>query len=207
MILKPKELEKMLISKKKPLIIGVAGGSSSGKTTLCSLIQKRLVDKKAMIVSTDDFHVENIAKMISPLTNEEFIDWSHPKSINLYGLINKINQGISDKDTDFILVEGLPVLYFSQLRDLLDLKLYIDLEPEVRMYRRIIRNIQKYNISIEEVANYHLNSARFRENEYIIPTKIYADIILNGYCLDGIVLDLLCNYIKTAPAILENIAI
>ncbi len=189
-----------MVSKKRPVIIGVAGGSSSGKTTLCKLIQERLSDKKTTILCTDDFHVNNIAKMVSPVSHEEFIDWNHPESTDLPRLINKINESILDKDTDFILVEGLHVLYFAQLRDLLDLKLFIDLEPEVRMYRRIKRNMPRYNITMEEVANYHLNSARFRENEYILPTKIYADMILNGYCLDGIALDILCDYIQTATA-------
>ena len=79
-----------------------------------------------------------------------------------------------------ILVEGSSVLYFEELRKQFDLKIFLDLDSDERMYRRIKRNMAMWNASMEEVADYYLESAKFSEKKNYLDTKMYADLVLNG---------------------------
>ena len=163
----------------KTLVIGIAGGSGSGKSTFAKLLAEKLQPLKTVSISTDGFFRRPLPKMISPVSGKEYEDWNCPESIDSRRLIETVEQARLE-GPQVVLVEGLSVLYFPELVKLLDLKIVIDLDSDQRMYRRIRRNMAMWNVSMEEVAEYYLEAAKWEEGKYYLPTRDKADLILNG---------------------------
>ncbi len=166
-----------------PVIIAVAGGSGSGKSTFVQQLAEALREQsvKVCFVSTDSYFKHPLPKMISPLTGQEYEDWNSPESIDSAAFIAEVKAyAAGEKEADILLVEGLSVLYFSELLPLYHLKVFVELDSDLRMYRRIKRNMANWGVSMEEVADYYLEAAKFGEEKYFLPTKRQADLILNG---------------------------
>ncbi len=164
---------------KRTIIIGIAGGSGSGKSTFCQKLYEKLEkDRKVKMITTDQFFASELPKMISPATGKEYDDWNAPAAVNDEAVEHAVKE--AQGEFDVVLVEGSSVLYFDNLRKLFDVKIFIDLDSDERMYRRIKRNMAMWNASMEEVADYYLESAKFSEKKNYLDTKIYADLVLNG---------------------------
>ncbi|HJB26206.1 MAG TPA: AAA family ATPase [Firmicutes bacterium] len=165
--------------KNKSITIGIAGGSGSGKSTFCKKLQERLNKEfQVKTISTDQFFVGELPKMVSPATGKEYDDWNAPGAVNHEGVEQAVKE--AQGEAEVILVEGSSVLYFEELRKQFDLKIFLDLDSDERMYRRIKRNMAMWNASMEEVADYYLESAKFSEKKNYLDTKMYADLVLNG---------------------------
>ncbi|MGG4192036.1 MULTISPECIES: uridine kinase family protein [unclassified Paenibacillus] len=170
----------------KPVIVGIAGGTGSGKSTFCKLLHDELSDCQVSVVSTDHFYKKVLPKMISPVSNVEYDDYNHPDALDYNKLMAYLHNILnSKKRPDVIIVEGIFTLYFEELRRLLDVKIFTELDADERMYRRISRNMKSWGMGLEEVATYYLDAAKHREQEFALPTKKFADIIINGNHLDG----------------------
>ena len=180
---------------KKPLVIGIAGCSGSGKSTFAGLLADRLKEYRVRVVSTDAFFKRPLPSMISPVTGQEMADYNSPESIDSEALVRTVGELAESPDYDVVVGEGISMLYFSELRDLLDLKVFVDLDADERLYRRIRRNMQ-WGLQLEDIAGYFLKSAKFMENRNYLPTKTYADIIVNGYRLDGAAADMVVCWVK-----------
>ena len=179
---------------KKPYVIAIAGCSGSGKSTLSQKLLNDLKDDyRVELLATDRYFNRPLPKMISPLSGLEYDDYNCPESLNFEKYYEDVNALISRDDLDIVILEGLTVLYFPELLELEDLKIYIDLDPEIRMYRRIVRNMKAGRGSMEEIADFYLNSAKYSETKYFLPTKLNADIILGGH-----------NFQKKAVSIVER---
>lgn len=178
-------------------IVGIAGGSGSGKSTLCGLLKERLQDLKVESIMADSFFHRPLPKMVSPMTGEEMDDFNCPQSIDYEGLYEKIQEIKKDPGVQVLIVEGNGIFYHQKIRELFTLKIFMDLEIEHRMYRRIVRNMAAGRGSMEDIADFYLKSARFSEQKYLIPTKRYADIVLNGDNYDTIGLDMVQTYIRS----------
>lgn len=89
---------------------------------------------------------------------------------------NNFTVAVSDKTNDIVLIEGLFSLYFEQIRDKLDLKLFIDLKSDERIYRRIKRWMDCQ--TLDEIALRYLDTVRYRHDEFIEPTRWYADLVI-----------------------------
>lgn len=166
---------------KTPIVIGVAGGSGSGKSTFVGQLQKALSPLQVCSISTDQFFRMPLPTMVSPSTGRVYEDWNSPDSIDKENLLETLTAQMSaEAGNDVILVEGLSVLFFEDLLKLMDLKIFIELDSDERMYRRIKRNMKMWGVSMEEVADYYLESAKYAEEKNFLPTKIKADLIING---------------------------
>ena len=165
----------------KPYVVAIAGCSGSGKSTFTNLLKEDLKDLKVEVLGTDKFFNRPLPKMISPLSGLEYDDYNCPESLNFPAYLEAVKELVSREDLDVVILEGLTVLYFLELRELEDLKIYMDLDPEIRMYRRIVRNMAAGRGSMEEIADFYLNSAKYSETKYFLPTKLQADIVLNGH--------------------------
>lgn len=166
---------------KKPYVVAIAGCSASGKSTLVNLLMEDLKDKNVVHLSTDKFFQRPLPKMISPLSNTEYDDYNCPESLNYEADLEAAVKTVSDESIDVVLLEGLTVLYFPKIRELADLKIYLDLDAEIRMYRRIVRNLAAGRGTMDEIADFYLNSAKYSESKYLKDTKLQADIVLNGH--------------------------
>jgi uridine kinase len=181
----------------RPAIIGIAGGTASGKTTFCDILLKELGDLRIKVLKTDGFFKEQLPKAIAPLTGKEFDDYNHPDSLDYDRFMDEYRRTLDqDANWDVIILEGLMVLYFQDIRKSLDLKIFIDLDADERFYRRLSRNMKTMGWTMEEIAEYYLESVKYREKEFVLQTKIFADIILNGNNLDGRAKDVVISWIR-----------
>ncbi|MFU8690783.1 uridine kinase family protein [Rossellomorea sp. FS2] len=175
------------------ILIGIAGGSGSGKTSFCSNLAKDLDRLKVKTISTDDYFREVKPKANAPYNGKEYDDYDHPTSVDVDRLIRDINHFISAKTFDVVIVEGLLVLYFEGTREKFDLKIFVDCPSDERLVRRLKRDINEQ--TFEEISSEYLDLVRHRHNEFVEPTKWYADLILNGSITPNKSLDVVSNWI------------
>ena len=181
----------------RPLIIGIAGGSGCGKSTLCGAIERQLADKKVLIIHMDEYYKNPLPQMTSPITQCVYDDRNHPDSVDYEKPLNLIKSLQSGCTYDVVIVDGAFLYCYDEMCSLFDLKVFIELDADERMYRRIKRNTDNFKENIDFHADYYLNFAKYQEQQFALPSKVYADIVLNGNRLDGMALDVLLAWIKT----------
>ncbi len=173
-------------------IIGLAGGSASGKSTLCAALRSAFDAYRppltVQVISTDTyfFPSELLPHYRSPSTGLDTPDYNRPDLIDAPRLLRDLQGRAADAShPDVLILEGLMVLYREDLRDICDLKLFIDLEGEVRALRRMVRNIGKTFDPLvrqdpQSVANYYLEFAYLGYARFVEPSRKFADLILRG---------------------------
>ena len=185
---------------KKLILIGIAGGSGSGKTTLTSELLNEYGKDKIAVIEQDSYY-----KDLSHLSLEKrrTYNYDHPKAIDitlfqfqLSTLLKgrNINIPIYDfsnhvrlKNTKMIvplpviIVEGILVLYFQELRQLMVIKIYIDTPEDIRFKRRFDRDIKERGRTAESIRKQYISTVRPMHEEFVEPSKNSADIIILGY--------------------------
>lgn len=182
----------------KPFVIGVAGGTSSGKSTVADYMRVALGGDKVSIIVLDNYYLD-----FSHLQLEERkkINFDHPNTLN-WDLINrdlnsliagddiympvydygKYTQGLDSilvKSTSIIVIEGIfALLNDSPIYDLLDLKIYVDTAADIRLARKIERDISQRGRNLEEVLTQYFQLVRLMHQQFISPTKRNAHIII-----------------------------
>ena len=194
----------------KPLIIGIAGGSGSGKSAFAEALSKSLSENRngelcshVFVIHMDRYFRDPLPQVTSPVTQRPDVDWNHPDSVDYekpLGLIRSIQSGGS---YDIVIVEGALLFCYDDMLPLFNLKIFIDLDADTRMYRRIKRNTDNFRLqdgwgNVDFQFGYYLEYAKFQEQKYALPSKVYADIILNGYRLDGTALEVLLAWVRAA---------
>lgn len=166
---------------KKTFIVGIAGGSASGKSTFSDLLEASLVNFKVMVVHMDSYFKPENQRPHSqaPITKKEYIDDNHPETMDLPRLRDDLSLAANENTYDVIIVEGLLTLYDDEICNMLNLKLYVDCQPDERIVRRLKRNME-WGLSFEQIADVYLDMVRYRHNEYVEPSKWKADFIING---------------------------
>jgi uridine kinase len=181
----------------KPIVIGVAGGTGSGKTTVAEKILHRVGAEHVAYIPHDAYYRE-----IGHLPPEERarVNFDHPDSLETSLLIEHLKalrarQVVEIPIYDFtkhmrtkethrvepapvILVEGILIFVEPELRALLDVKLYVDTDADVRFIRRLQRDIQERGRSVESVCKQYLSTVRPMHQEFVEPSKRYADVII-----------------------------
>ena len=179
------------------MIIGIAGGTGSGKTTVVKKIIHQLPAGEVSVISQDNYYNDN-----SHLSMEDRneINYDHPNSVDFNLLIehlSQLKQGINieqplysyhshnrlpevkqTKATKVIVVEGILIFAVKELRDLFDVKIFVDTPDDERLIRRIRRDIEERGRDIEEVLNRYEDTLRPMHRQFIEPYKKYADIIV-----------------------------
>jgi len=182
------------------LIIGVAGGTGSGKSTLAKNIIRKLGGDQMVLISQDSYY-----KNFPELNYEERckINYDHPDSFDSNLLVDhlkqlKKNQSIQVPEYDFVhhqrttrthpvnpeplvIVEGLLILALEEIRAQLDLKIFVDTDPDERILRRILRDIEERGRTLESVISQYLLTVKPMHEAFVEPSKRYADLIIpNG---------------------------
>lgn len=158
-------------------IIGICGPSGSGKSTVAEIFAQKL---NAEIVHTDAFFKNQLPTMVSPEDGKEYLDWNSPESVR-YGEVAAILRDKKEKnEAEYLIVEGLLIFAIKEIRELLDIKIFVSAAPETCLYRRIMRNTSLFGMSVQEVGEYYLKCARHRERQYCLPYKKDADFVLEN---------------------------
>ena len=186
-------------------IIGIAGGSGSGKTTVTNEIMKNLEGHSVALLAQDYYYKDQ-----SHLTFEERLEtnYDHPFAFdndllisNLKDLRNKnhtrSDETIAFEPKDVIIVEGIFALENKTLRDMMDVKIYVDTDADLRILRRLVRDTKERGRSMESVINQYLNVVRPMHNQFIEPTKKYADIIIPEGGSNKVAIDIMTTKIQT----------
>lgn len=179
------------------LIIGIAGGTGSGKTTVARSIIDRLGADKVTFISQDNYYKDNGHLSMAEREN---INYDHPFAFDNELLIEHLNKLLRSetvqaptydftihgrsaatvelKPNPIIILEGLHVLSDEQLRRLLHIKVFVDTDPDVRILRRVVRDIEERGRSIQSVHDQYLNTVKPMHDAFIEPSKKYADLII-----------------------------
>jgi uridine kinase len=160
------------------LIIGMAGGGGSGKTTIAKAIQE-VLEIPTHLIHLDDFRLEDQSNgpfNVSPSNGIRYFDFSHPDSVDVPRVLHEI----SSATAKVIIVEGTFGLHFAQLRELMSVKIFVDADDDVRVLRKITRNQITRGQSFETSIRNHLEGGRIGHIKYIAPSRMFADLIING---------------------------
>jgi uridine kinase len=122
----------------KPVIVGMAGGGGSGKTTIAKAIQETL-ETQTLLIHLDDWRISDQSNgpfNTSPSNGIRYFDFSHPDSVD----VPRVLQEISSATEEVIIVEGTFGLYFAELRDVMAVKIFVEADDDLRVLRKITRN-------------------------------------------------------------------
>jgi len=175
------------------ILIGISGGSGSGKTTLCNNLAKNLDMLNVKAISTDDYFKEIKPIANAPYNGSQYADYDHPNSVDIEKLKSDIYKFIESKMFDVVIVEGLMVLYFEEIREKLNLKIFVDCPSDERLVRRLKRD--RNEETFDEISSEYLDLVRHRHYEFVEPTKWHADLIINGSNTSQKSSDVICKWI------------
>ena len=197
------------------LIIGIAGGTGCGKTTVVDTILKELPEGEVGIISQDSYY-----KDTSHLSYDERvkINFDHPRSIDFDLLVDHLKQLKAGKTIEqpiysfvkhnrtgdtvnthprkVIIVEGILILTNKELRDLFDIKIYVHADSDERLIRRLKRDISERGMDIEEVLSRYQNTLKPMHEQFIEPMKKYADIIIPNNRYNTVAVDIVKTIIN-----------
>ena len=185
------------IHKTAPLVIGIAGGSGSGKTTVAQAILQRVGPERIAFLQHDSYYKD--LRGLPPAQRDQF-NFDHPNSLETELLIKHIGAlrngkpvevPIYDFTTDsrtaqtftveprnVILVEGILIFTEAALRKMFDIKIFVDTDPDLRFIRRLERDIHERGRSTDSVIQQYMHTVRPMHLEFVEPSKRYADIII-----------------------------
>ena len=201
---------------RKPVVIGVAGGSGSGKTSVTKAIYESFKGHSITMIQQDYYYKDQ-----SELPFEERLktNYDHPlafdndlliehlekllryepieKPVYDYSLHTRSKDIIEVEPKDVIILEGILVLEDERLRNLMDIKLFVDTDADIRIIRRMSRDIKERGRTLDSVINQYTNVVRPMHNQFIEPTKRYADVIIPEGGQNHVAIDLMVTKIQT----------
>ena len=180
-----------------PLVIGIAGGTGSGKTTVANVVLERVGADRIAYLPHDGYY-KDLSDL--PGNQRSAINFDHPDSLDTELLIYHVQQLREWKPVDLpiydfkhdvrtaetrrilpqpvILVEGILIFAEPELRPLFDVKIFVDTDPDIRFIRRLERDITERGRSTQSVIHQYLSTVRPMHLEFVEPSKRYADIII-----------------------------
>ncbi|MDO5438772.1 MAG: uridine kinase [Erysipelotrichaceae bacterium] len=211
----------MLLDDKETILIGITGGSASGKTSIARRIQESYSDSDLVtIIKEDDYYKD---QSFLPFEERLKTNYDHPNAFDhdllirhldmlkkgeqiekpTYDYVHHTRSDVTEivKPTNVMVLEGLFVLENSAIRERLDIKVFVDTPANIRFIRRLQRDMIERGRSMESVINQYCNTVRVMHDEFIEPTKKYADIIIPSGGRNLVAVDLLETKINS---ILQN---
>ncbi|XP_050384023.1 uridine kinase-like protein 5 [Argentina anserina] len=201
---------------KQSFFIGVAGGTASGKTTVCNLIISQLRDQRVVLVNQDSFYHSLNEEKLKKVHEYNF---DHPEAFDTELLLScmeklKLGQAVSIpnydfkthqsieparqvKPSDIIILEGILVLHDPRVRDLMNMKIFVDTDSDLRLSRRIQRDTVERGRNIQNVLEQYTKFVKPSFDEFILPSKKYADIIIPRGGDNDVAIDLIVQHIQT----------
>ncbi|XP_015605819.1 probable uridine-cytidine kinase isoform X1 [Cephus cinctus] len=210
---------------KTPFLIGVSGGTASGKSTVCKRIMEKLgqvdmdhMERQVVCISQDSFYRELTPAEKLKAEKGQF-NFDHPDAFDndlilqtlqdiLAGIKCEIpaydyrtNSLVKDQITtiypaDVVLFEGILVFYFPKIRDLFHMKLFVDTDSDTRLARRVPRDIKERGRDLDYVLNQYMNFVKPAFEEFCLPTKKFADVIIPRGADNTVAIELIVQHIR-----------
>lgn len=204
------------MSKKKPIIIGVSGGSGSGKTSVSRAIFNNFPNHSIMMLEHDSYY-----KNQSHLSFEERLktNYDHPfafdtdlliehlekllnyetieKPVYDYVAHTRSTETVIQEPKEVIILEGILILEDKRLRDLMDIKIYVDTDDDIRIIRRIKRDMIERGRTLDSIIDQYLSVVKPMYHQFIEPTKRYADVIVPEGGENRVAIDLINTKVAT----------
>jgi uridine kinase len=181
----------------KPLVIGIAGGSGSGKSTVARRVAEALHRASVAFVDMDAYY-KNFAQL--PVAERRRVNWDHPDAFDLELFVDHL-EGLSQGEAidkpvydfiehvraprtvavapaDVVVVDGILLFVDARVRELCDVKVYVDADADVRLIRRLRRDMGQRGRPFEEILDQYLTTVRPMHQQFVEPTKRYADVIV-----------------------------
>lgn len=201
-------------------VIGVAGGTGSGKSTLVKRLQEAFKDDDVATICHDYYY-----KAHPELTYEERtkLNYDHPKAFDtdmmvehikalknnvpverpVYSFVehNRTDEKVAVKPSKVIIVDGILIFENKELRDLMDIKVYVDTDADIRLARRILRDVRERGRSMESVITQYTSTVKPMHEEFVEPSKKYADVIIPEGGFNSVAVSMLIHNIRS---LIEN---
>ena len=198
----------------KTMIIGIAGGTGSGKTTLTRRLQDAF-GADVSVVYHDNYYKKHVG-----MTYEEraALNYDHPDAFDTdrlvrdlitlrmgesiqcpvydYTIHNRSDETIEVKPTRVVIVEGILIFENKPLRDLMDIKIFVDTDADVRILRRILRDVKERERTLDSVVDQYLTTVKPMHEAFVEPSKKYADVIVPAGGYNTVALDMIIGRIK-----------
>ncbi len=196
------------------MVIGIAGGTGSGKTTLTKKLKERFGPDVSVI-----YH-DNYYKRHEGMTYEERskLNYDHPDAFDTdrlvrdlitlrsgesiqcpvydYTVHNRSDKTVEVKPTRVVIVEGILIFENKPLRDLMDIKIFVDTDADVRILRRILRDVKERERTLDSVVDQYLTTVKPMHEAFVEPSKKYADVIVPAGGYNVVALDMIVGRIK-----------
>ncbi len=204
---------------KNVVVIGVSGGSASGKTTVANRIKEAFKDSVELL--SHDFYYLPYHEL--PLEDRDNLNFDHPNAFDTkrliedikklkqylpverpvysYTLNDRLPETVTVSPSKVIIVEGFLIYENAELRELMDIKVFVDTDADERLIRRIIRDVNERGRSLESVITQYTNTVKPMHELFVEPYKKYADIIIPRGGMNDVAIEMLIHRIK---AILEE---
>jgi len=210
---------------KQTFLIGVAGGTASGKSSVCKKLMEKLgqdemsnVEKQVVSLSQDSFYRELTPSEIVRASKGMF-NFDHPDAFDsdlMESVLQDISQGRPTKipvydfktnarvpgeftviyPSDVVMVEGILVFYFPNIREMFNIKLFVDTDPDTRLARRVLRDIEERGRDLAHVLHQYTTLVKPAFEEFCLPTKKYADVIIPRGAGNVVAIDLIKQHIQ-----------
>ena len=197
------------------IIIGISGGTGSGKTTVAKEVRRHFPEESVVVIHHDSYYKDR--SPLSPAERER-INYDHPDSFDNKLMIEHLrtlkegqpvekptydyethtrkNETIRVRPANIILIEGILVLADELLRDLMDIKIYVDTDADERFIRRLKRDIVERGRKVDQVIEQYLKTVRPMHLQFVEPSKRYADVIIPEGGLNLVAVDLIVTKIR-----------
>ena len=204
----------------RPLIIGIAGGTGSGKTTLVENLKEQF-GADISVLPHDNYYA---AHHDMSLEERQTLNYDHPAAFDTdrmiqdledlkagktvqcpvydYAIHNRTDKTIEIKPTKVVIVEGILIFQNKALRDLLDIKIFVETDADVRILRRALRDVEERGRSMQSVVEQYLATVKPMHEQFVEPTRKYADIVVLEGGHNLVALDLIMQ--RIANHIAEN---
>ncbi|MBQ6400535.1 MAG: uridine kinase [Clostridia bacterium] len=180
------------------IFIGIAGGTGSGKSTFTNRLKEAFGDSVSVLYYDNYYRAHDDI----PLEQRKTINYDHPDAFETellirhlrelkegktiqcpvydYSIHNRTRETVEIRPTEVVLIEGIMVLQNEQVRDLLDIKIYVEADADERILRRVIRDVKERGRDVEGIARQYLTTVKPMHYLYVEPTKYLADIVINS---------------------------
>lgn len=199
----------------RPIIIGVTGGSGSGKTSVSRAIFDQLHGHSLMMLQEDSYYK---SQDDVPFEERTKVNYDHPNAFDTNLLIEQLEdllnwrtieipvydyaahtrskEVVVQEPREVIIVEGILTLNDARLRDLMDIKIFVDTDDDIRIIRRIQRDIEERGRTLQSVIDQYLETVKPMYHQFIEPSKRYADIIVPEGGENQVAIDLLVTKVR-----------